>query len=162
VTDPMTGLFNRRRFNRALQDEIERAQRFADPVTLLILDIDKFKSINDTYGHAAGDEVIKGVADVLREVTRSVDVVSRIGGEEFSVILPKTAKREGVQVAEKIRKEMEKRRFELGKTSRNVTISLGVSVFPQDGTEADILMNCADDNLYRAKEEGRNRCVASI
>jgi len=162
VTDPMTGLFNRRRFNRALQDEIERAQRFADPVTLLILDIDKFKSINDTYGHAAGDEVIKGVADVLREVTRSVDVVSRIGGEEFSVILPKTAKREGVQVAEKIRKEMEKRRFELGKTSRNVTISLGVSVFPQDGTEADILMRCADDNLYRAKEEGRNRCVASI
>lgn len=162
VTDPMTGLFNRRRFNRALQDEIERAQRFAEPVALLILDIDKFKSINDTYGHAAGDEVIKGVAEVLREVTRSVDVVSRIGGEEFSVILPKTAKREGIQVAEKIRKEMEKRRFELGKTSRNVTISLGVSVFPQDGTEAETLMNCADDNLYRAKEEGRNRCVASI
>ena len=162
VTDPMTGLFNRRRFNRALQDEIERAQRFAEPVSLLILDIDKFKTVNDTYGHAAGDEVIKGVAEVLREVTRSVDVVSRIGGEEFSVILPKTAKREGIQVAEKIRKEMEKRRFELGKTSRNVTISLGISVFPQDGTEAETLMGCADDNLYRAKEGGRNRCVASI
>ena len=161
VTDPMTGLFNRRRFNRALQDEIDRAQRFAEPVTLLILDIDKFKNINDTYGHAAGDEVIRGIAKVLREVTRSIDVVSRIGGEEFSVILPKTALREGVQVAEKIRKETEKRRFDLGKTTGNVTISLGVSVFPQDGTEPEALISRADDNLYRAKEGGRNRCVAS-
>ncbi|MBN1880598.1 MAG: diguanylate cyclase [Deltaproteobacteria bacterium] len=161
VTDPMTGLFNRRRFNRALQDEIDRAQRFAEPMTLLMLDIDKFKSINDTYGHAAGDEVIKGLAKVLRGVTRSVDVVSRIGGEEFSVILPKTAMREGVQVAEKIRKETEKYRFDLGKTKRTVTISLGISVFPQDGTEAEALIRCADDNLYRAKEGGRNQCVAS-
>ena len=161
VTDPMTGLFNRRRFNRALEDEIVRAQRFSEPITLLILDIDKFKSINDTYGHAAGDEVIKGVAEVLREVTRSVDIVSRIGGEEFSVLLPKTAQQEGMQVAEKIRKTMEKRQFRLGGGSRAITISVGISVFPQDGTEADPLVRCADDNLYRAKEGGRNRCVAS-
>lgn len=153
VTDQLTGLFNRRRLMEVLAAEIQRSRRHEHAFSLLIMDVDHFKKFNDAYGHLAGDRVLAGVADVLREVTRDIDLAARYGGEEFVAVLPETDLDEAVDVAERIRSALAARIFE----GRRVTLSAGAAEFPRHGEDAQSLLAAADAALYRAKEEGRNR-----
>ncbi len=157
VTDDLTGLSNHRRFKEELGREIRRAERTGAPLCLIFLDLDHFKRVNDTHGHDQGDEVLRGVAWVLREHVRAVDLPCRYGGEEFAVILPETELDAAVAVAERLRLEVAAR--PMGKGLR-VTISAGVALHPVDGATSDELLKTADNRLYLAKERGRN-CVIS-
>jgi len=159
VTDALTGLANRRRFTEELQREVARHQRFDSPMCLLFLDIDHFKRINDTRGHAEGDEVLKGIAAVMTATVRAVDLVCRHGGEEFAVVLPSTELGAAANVAERLRKAVAAQ--PMGRHGDiPVTVSVGVAAFPDDGTFAEELLKAADTRLYRAKETGRDRVVA--
>jgi len=157
LTDPLTGLYNRRMFMELAKKELSRAQRYGEPLSLVLLDIDHFKKINDTYGHDAGDLAIRHVAEILRKNLRSADVVARWGGEEFVILLPKTELEEAVKVAEKLRRLVEGDLLKLpdGKTVR-LTFSAGVSTF-REGESLDQLLKEADEALYEAKRKGRNR-----
>jgi diguanylate cyclase (GGDEF)-like protein len=165
VTDGLTGLFNHRHFQERLHEEFRRAQRYSDPVSLMMLDLDHFKSINDRYGHPFGDVVLKGTADLLRHSVRDPDICSRYGGEEFAVILPKTHLAGALSVAERIWRELGLQRYALEEIDPethkprhlNVTASIGIAFYPsKDITSAEALVKHADEALYRAKREGRN------
>ncbi|MCL4810659.1 MAG: diguanylate cyclase [Thermoanaerobaculia bacterium] len=161
LTDPLTGLANRRAFEEALEAELARAGRHGRPASLLFLDLDHFKAVNDSHGHAAGDEILSGFAAVLRRGCRRGDLAARIGGEEFAVLLPMTGRVPATLVAERIRRATEG--HALGQTvSVPVTVSVGVAS-TEEGTEAfevSRLLRRADAALYRAKAEGRNRVAA--
>ncbi len=161
VTDPLTGLYNRRSFTKALGRMVEHADRYSEPISLLMVDIDRFKAVNDTYGHSAGDDVIRAVADTILSSIRKVDVAARIGGEEFAVILPKSEKKSSLATAERIRKAIKKRVVTYGKKAITVTVSIGVSNRLDGGAAGDTLVKEADRCLYDAKEAGRDRCVSS-
>jgi diguanylate cyclase (GGDEF)-like protein len=161
VTDPLTGLYNRRSFTKALGRMVEHADRYAEPISLLMVDIDRFKAINDTYGHAAGDDVIKAVADTILSSIRKVDVAARIGGEEFAVILPKSPKKSSLATAERIRKAIRKQSIPHGRASIAVTVSIGIATRSGGGAMPDTLIKEADRYLYAAKEGGRDRCETS-
>lgn len=161
VTDSLTGLYNRRSFTKAYGRMVEHADRYEEPISLLMIDIDRFKSINDTYGHAAGDDVIRSVADTIRSSIRKVDVGARIGGEEFAVILPVSSKKSSLDTAERIRKAIRKRAVRYGRTEITVTVSIGVSTRSGDPSAPETLIREADRCLYAAKEGGRDRCVSS-
>lgn len=161
VTDPLTGLYNRRSFNKALGRLVEHAERYTEPISLLMIDIDRFKTINDTYGHGAGDDVIRAVADTILSSIRKVDVAARIGGEEFAVILPKSLKKSSVATAERIRKAIKKRLIPYGRKDIAVTVSVGVATRSDGVVAGDTLVKEADGCLYAAKEAGRDRCVSS-
>jgi diguanylate cyclase (GGDEF)-like protein len=161
VTDGLTGLFNRRYFNTRLQQEFHRAQRYSDPVSLMMLDIDHFKSVNDTYGHPFGDVVLRGTAELLSTSVRDPDICSRYGGEEFAVILPKTHLAGALVVAERIWRELGQKRYRVEGTGTEVgaTASIGLSFFPsKDIGTPEQLVKYADEALYRAKRDGRN-CI---
>ncbi len=159
TTDALTGIANRRRFDEVLRVEVERSLRTGNPLTLVLLDIDHFKAVNDTYGHPVGDLVLKAVAGQCRSTARDIDIVARIGGEEFAVLLVSVGCHEGEQIADRMRKVIEATRVELpGQSPLGCTVSLGVAEFAGDATE---LMARADVALYRAKAEGRNRVCAS-
>lgn len=161
LTDPLTGLANRRAFLQALEAEISRVERHGRPASLLFLDLDHFKKVNDTHGHAVGDEVLAAFSQVLRRGSRRGDLAGRIGGEEFAVLLPATGLAPGTLVAERIRRSTEAR--PLGRTAPSpVTVSVGVASTEGGATpgEAGDLLRRADEALYRAKSEGRNRVVA--
>ena len=158
VTDDLTGLPNHRRFKEDLEREVARHLRFDSPMCLVFLDIDHFKKINDTYGHAEGDQVLKDIARELQLGVRAVDTPCRYGGEEFGVILPNTEITAAVAVAERIRAAVASQ--PMGKERQPVTLSAGVAILPADGTTAQDLLECADARLYRAKETGRNRVVS--
>ena len=164
MTDALTGLSNRRSFNSTLRKEWLRAIREQEPISLIILDIDRFKNYNDTYGHQHGDAVLQTVAEVLtRTVKRATDFVARWGGEEFTVLLPATDIEGASRMAEKIRQEMERAEIPHpdGFTTR-VTISAGVNgLIPNKGSEADAFISDADRSLYTAKDTGRNRVVSA-
>jgi diguanylate cyclase (GGDEF)-like protein len=156
-TDHLTGLANRRRFERQLDREVGRVQRFERPFTLLMIDIDSFKNVNDSFGHDAGDEAIRRIAKVLSEGTRGIDLAARIGGEEFAVLLVETSRDGGSEVAERLRTAIKS--LEIPKAGR-VTASFGVAECPGDAqTSADIL-KAADIALYEAKRNGRDQVVA--
>tara|TARA_R110000851_G_scaffold197967_1_gene349079 strand:+ start:2182 stop:4254 length:2073 start_codon:yes stop_codon:yes gene_type:complete len=155
--DQLTGLVNRRFMDELLVNEIERCRRYGSPMTVLLLDIDHFKSINDTFGHDAGDRVLETVASRLKAAVRSVDSVARWGGEEFIVMLAETNLSSAVVVGENIRKTVERGEYAL---NRPVTVSIGVSQLKKDDT-VDSLLKRADVALYDAKEKGRNQVVAS-
>jgi len=159
VTDGLTGLYIRRYFQLTLEQEFQRARRYDRKFSLLMIDIDHFKSINDTYGHQTGDAVLKEVAKILKYQTREVDIVARYGGEEMSIILPETDLEGALLTAEKIRSTVERYQFPDG---LKVTISIGAATcdkdFPQD---KETLIKLADEALYKAKEGGRNRVVAA-
>jgi two-component system chemotaxis response regulator CheY len=158
VTDPLTGLRNRRAFEKELAVQFERARRYERPLSLIIIDVDHFKSINDTWGHTAGDAVLSDVAHCIARQTRSSDLVARIGGEEFAVLLPETPLLEALQVAEKIRAAVASAPLRTGKAAIPVTISAGVANIPHSQvSEPTELVHAADQALYRAKERGRNR-----
>jgi len=159
VTDGLTGLNNHRFFQSFFERELHRARRYNHPLSLIMMDIDHFKKINDTLGHPVGDKVLIEVARLLREQARDVDLVARYGGEEFMLVLPETKKSEAQLLAERIRVAVEKNRFEAegAKNIGRVTISLGVSGFPDDGSEKDVIIDKVDKALYRAKAGGRNQ-----
>jgi diguanylate cyclase (GGDEF)-like protein len=157
-TDPLTQVLNRRALTTRLAAEIDRAHRYQSVLTLLMLDLDHFKVVNDTYGHLVGDDVLREVAAFLQDQIRSVDVVARYGGEEFVIVLPETPLAGAIAFAERVRAQIEKRAFCETQGPLSVTVSVGVSVCPSDGVEsAEDLFARADDALYRAKAEGRNR-----
>jgi diguanylate cyclase (GGDEF)-like protein len=159
-TDPLTGIFNRRYFMDALEKEFLRAQRKHDPLCLVLLDIDHFKRINDTFGHPQGDQVLMSLAAVIQGELRRYDIVARYGGEEFIAFLPETPAGEGMVVAERLRVAVGKMHFPAPMDEVKVTISLGVSFCPAEGiTSVYDLIREADDALYLAKGGGRNRVV---
>lgn len=157
-TDTLTGLWNRRHFQKMVDTEKERARRYGSSISLLIFDIDFFKVINDTYGHNAGDAVLSEVAKVVRESTRESDVVTRWGGEEFTILMPHAPLEASADVAEKIRRKVESHAFPHG---YKVTISLGVAEWDLETESFETLLSRADEALYQAKSGGRNRSVVS-
>lgn len=157
IRDDLTGLYNRRYFNRELPTEIERYARFGTSFSLVMLDLDHFKNFNDTYGHAAGDVAIKSTADVIYSNARLYDRVVRYGGEEFTAILPQTNKSEAVVVAERIRCAVQESQIVFsGRHLGALTVSAGVSTFPLDALSMEQLVQNADQALYKAKSD-RNR-----
>jgi diguanylate cyclase (GGDEF)-like protein len=158
VRDPLTGLFNHREFYRLLAEELERARRYRHPLSLLMLDLDFFKRVNDTYGHQAGDHALMTVTGLIAGELRRVDEVARYGGEEFAVILPETPGSEAMALAERIRQAVAAKPLAINKTEEvSLTVSIGLAVFAEDAKTVDDLVKKADDALYRAKQEGRNR-----
>lgn len=160
TTDGLTGLLNHRSFQERLSQEFERARRFNDTLSMLMIDIDHFKSINDAHGHQAGDAILKQVAACLMSHTRKVDTAARYGGEEFSIILPHSGLESALAVAERIRRDVEERAFYTDRGALRVTISLGVCELGGSGAQSPAaLVARADDALYEAKRGGRNRSV---
>jgi diguanylate cyclase (GGDEF)-like protein len=157
ITDELTGLVNRRRFLAALEAEVVRARRLGGPLTVVLADLDDFKPINDRHGHHAGDAVLVGFADVIRDHVRDVDVAGRLGGEEFALLLPETDLDGARSGAERLRRSLEERDLALsdGHVER-VTASFGVAQL-EAGQSGDELLRAADAALYRAKAEGKNR-----
>ncbi len=159
TTDGLTGLCNHRTFQHGFDVMLKREERRAGSLSFLLCDIDYFKKVNDTYGHPFGDKVLKEVAGVLRRAVRSVDLAARYGGEEFALVLESSGEKGGLQMAERIRQEVEKLVFLHEGQQVRVTMSLGLAVYPRHGTEKSLLIERADQALYRAKQQGRNRVV---
>jgi diguanylate cyclase (GGDEF)-like protein len=161
VTDELTGLFNRRRFQEAMATEVERSKRFGQPVGLVLLDLDDFKAVNDTYGHQQGDLVLREVARVLRETSREIDEPARYGGEELAVVLPGTDLEGAYNLAERVRAGIEELALPLldGDGNLRVTASFGVATLPGSADDMRDLVAAADEALYRAKRAGKNRTV---
>lgn len=174
ITDSLTRLYHHKYFKLRINEEIERAKRYQHPLSLLMLDLDHFKEINDRYGHQIGDNILKKIADILKTKTRRVDIVARYGGEEFAIILPETGTKGAevvagrlnqhlrgvIWVADRLRKSIEQEEFKSEGGERiKVTLSMGISYF--DGKDREFvsseLIRRADTALYRAKEKGRNR-----
>lgn len=155
-TDRLTGAWNRRRFEEAAAMEMSLARRRKGPVSLLLLDLDHFKAVNDDFGHACGDEVLVQTAQAIRRHIRASDALVRWGGEEFIVLAPATRLDGALGLAEKVRAEVEAQTFPMPRT---LTVSIGVAEF-QPGMDLETWVRCADEALYRAKAEGRNRVVA--
>jgi two-component system cell cycle response regulator len=159
-TDGLTGLDNRRHLNERIEEMFQHAQRLNEPFSLVMCDLDKFKSVNDTYGHQAGDEVLKQLARILKEDAREIDRVGRYGGEEFMLLLPGTVLDAAVTFAERVRKHIEAHTFTFDGGTLQRTASFGVSGWPHPKVqESDALVRTADDALYVAKETGRNRVI---
>jgi diguanylate cyclase (GGDEF)-like protein len=160
-TDELTGLSNRRHFMERLGSEFVRSQRYRSSVSLVLLDVDHFKRVNDTYGHIVGDQVLVGVADCMTGLLRRCDVAARHGGEEFAMVLPETPESGALVVAERFRETVEEALFESPDVSVRVTVSLGVATYPGGRIEtAEDLLRRADQALYAAKNAGRNRVVS--
>jgi diguanylate cyclase (GGDEF)-like protein len=156
--DGLTGLYNHRTFYSLLNDEIVRTQRYKHPLSLLMLDIDRFKRVNDTHGHQAGDAILKGLSDLLGKQARATDRVCRYGGEEITVILPETEAAAAMIIAERLRAAVERQSFDIdgGKTV-GITVSIGVATYPQPVDTMEQLVKAADTAMYAAKQGGRNR-----
>ena len=161
IRDGLTQVFNRRYFEETLPRELHRAARGDYPVSVILLDIDYFKRINDTFGHKGGDRVLKAFGELLLSETRSGDMACRYGGEEFALAFPGMSLEDAQQRAEKIRARFQDQRIVVGKDEIRATVSGGVATYPFHGKTSDDLMQSADKALYAAKEEGRNRiCLA--
>ena len=153
ATDGLTQISNRRAFDRAITDEFTRARRYDTPLSMLMLDVDRFKNYNDTFGHQAGDEVLRQLADLLKHIARDIDFVARYGGEEFAAILPGIDQNHARLVAERFRSAVEAAEWE----NRAITISVGATTLTPDHNDPCALIENADAALYRAKKSGRNR-----
>ena len=152
LTDPLTGLLNRRYLEERIAEEIVRSKRHRFSLSLMMLDVDNFKSYNDQYGHPAGDSALKTVAEILKETLRGADVAARYGGEEFAILLPQTSAEEAAQIGERIRKKIERTEF----SERRVTASIGIASASSDVDTPRDLISAADVALYAAKDQGRN------
>ncbi|MEW5946898.1 MAG: diguanylate cyclase [bacterium] len=158
IVDGLTGLYNHRYFQEQLDKEYSRAQRYSLSLSLLMLDIDNFKRVNDGYGHQHGDTVLKGLSAIIRRSVRDIDIAARYGGEEFVVILPETRKENARFVAERIRAKTEDQHYDLGGERVKVPVSIGISGYPDDNVSGRLdLIAKADHALYQAKRTGRNR-----
>jgi diguanylate cyclase (GGDEF)-like protein len=156
VTDSLTGLYVRRYFMVKLQEEIHRADRYGKILSVIMVDLDRFKHINDTYGHDAGDRALKGISQFLQKNIRDVDTIARYGGEEFVMLIPDADKEAAFRLAERLREELA--RINLGNLPP-ITASLGIATYPADGTDMDDLIKKADAAMYDAKKAGRNKSV---
>jgi diguanylate cyclase (GGDEF)-like protein/putative nucleotidyltransferase with HDIG domain len=161
--DPKTGLYNARYFASALEAELARAGRFERPMAVIMADLDLLRDLNNTYGHLAGDAVLRGIAEIFGAELRHYDVAARFGGEEFSILLPETDAEQALRIAERIRRTVAARGFDVATAPEPVraTLSLGVAAFPEDGRDADELIHQADLAVYRAKLQGRNRVLGA-
>lgn len=164
VLDPTTALYNKRYFMERFTEELSLARRNKTPLSVLIMDIDFFKKVNDTYGHLAGDLVLQQIGRLLKQMTRQEDVVARYGGEEFVVMLRSSDEESAYQTAERIRKNVEKFRFEFEGKTIPVTISIGMCTMPQDAAEVttESMIKTADECLYHSKENGRNQVTRTL
>ncbi len=157
ITDSLTGIFTRRHFLERFNEELQRSKKFSYFLSVLMIDIDHFKDFNDRFGHLVGDIIIKATSQSIRENIRQIDMLGRYGGEEFAVILPETDKKEALFVASRIREAVFNKQIKAYDEDLKVTISIGVSVFPDDGGSQELLIEKADQALYRAKDNGRNQ-----
>ncbi|MFZ5439148.1 MAG: diguanylate cyclase [Myxococcota bacterium] len=157
TVDGLTQVFNRRYFEEAIDRELSRSRRYGRPLSLVLIDIDHFKKINDTYGHLAGDAVLKEVASTVRSRTRREDVLARYGGEEFALLLPEVDQKGAALLAEKVRKLVEKHTFAFDGEEIPVTLSAGVATVLKKSEDAQELIRRADEKLYEAKTSGRNQ-----
>jgi two-component system cell cycle response regulator len=158
--DPLTNLYNRRHAQQYLSKYFQQAQKGDNSLVALMLDIDKFKSVNDTLGHIGGDAILKQIAERLSENVRRVDMVARVGGEEFLILIPNASMKRALEIAERLRLLVEEKPFEVNasKLQQNITVSIGIAKRSKRHKYASDLINCADQALYKAKEKGRN-CV---
>jgi diguanylate cyclase len=164
LTDPLTGLGNRKYFDRSIDSAVQNALASGEPLSLLMFDIDHFKSFNDSYGHLTGDQVLRLVAMSLKQTIKGQDITARYGGEEFAVVLPSTALRQALTVADHIRRAVmskELKKKSTGEILGRVTISVGVSIL-KPGDDTDSLIERADACLYAAKRNGRNRVICEV
>ena len=161
VTDGLTGVYNHRRFQEGLASELLRSARTGRPVSVLMADVDLFKKVNDAMGHPAGDELLRRLAGVLNSALRGTDLLARYGGEEFAALLPETSKTVAGQVAERMRAAVEAELNADGRWTQKITISVGVATYPDDGKTGEQALSAADEALYVAKHQGRNRVVIS-
>lgn len=159
ITDPLTRIMNRRGITVGLLDAMAQAERYRTPLTVGMADIDNFKDVNDTYGHEAGDRVLKDIAAILSDALRMPDKVGRYGGEEFLIVLPHTSLTQGRKITERIRASVSKWDFNLGSRKIRLTISIGVTQF-KPGEDLEQFLSHADKALYEAKKGGRNLVVA--
>lgn len=161
-TDPLTQLYNRRYMMTALEREIQRSQRKGSPLSIVMMDIDHFKRINDNFGHQQGDLVLTTIATTAKNALRSYDIGARYGGEEFVLLLPETTHQEAIVVADRIRLQIQQLTYPAPLEKTSITISMGVATYPvPEITTINELIYAADSALYRAKETGRNRVVSS-
>lgn len=158
ITDGLTGLFNHRHMQHRLAEEVARAERFGHPVSVLMIDIDRFKRFNGTYGHQAGDRVLAAIARLIRDTIRATDVPARYGGEELAVILPQTSLVNACGLAERLRAAVEGLKFQPRRATHpvRVTISVGVATYPDHAASTAELIEGADRALFQAKRDGRN------
>jgi diguanylate cyclase (GGDEF)-like protein/PAS domain S-box-containing protein len=162
VRDYLTGLFNRRYMEETLERELLRAARKDLSLGVIMLDVDEFKHFNDTYGHAAGDVILRELGNLLRKHVRGEDIASRFGGDEFIIVLPDASRAVTAERAEQICKDAQQSRFQFdGQTLEAITLSLGVAIFPERGTISETILKAVDRALYRAKQEGRNQVVVA-
>ncbi len=160
ITDPLTGLYNRLYFNEKFKEEFERSKRLKLPFSFLMIDIDRFKRVNDTYGHDVGDKVLVVTAGTVKGNVRAIDIVSRYGGEEFAVILLRTYKEHCLPIAERIRRAVEERSVPVNGKTIKVTISVGCTTYNgEDDVKPEEVIKRADEALYMAKKQGRNRSI---
>ncbi len=156
--DILTGLYNRREMERQLKEELIRAQRYNRSLSLLWIDVDHFKAINDCFGHQAGDEVLRQLGELLESSIRTMDYAARYGGEELAVVLPEMEQAVVMEMAERLRWLVESKRMKINESSQtNITISVGVATYPVHGTTVEELLEAADQAMYRAKKNGRNQ-----
>lgn len=159
TTDSLTGLFNRRRFMELCDREYSRSLRYGRALSMFMMDIDHFKLVNDEHGHDVGDQVLRSISETAIMALRGADIIGRIGGEEFAVLLPETENGSALEVAERLRLSIERSSIETTAGSLNITVSIGVSSMAPDITSVDKLLKRADVALYDAKQSGRNRVV---
>ncbi|CAN5743622.1 diguanylate cyclase [soil metagenome] len=161
ISDGLTGLYNHRHIHGLLADEFERVERTKDCMSVAMFDLDRFKNVNDTYGHPAGDRVLVEMADILRETAREVDRLARYGGEEFMVLMPETCIDDAAVFVERVRREVARRSFDVGRDEPlKMTLSAGVATYPHDIIpDVETLVRLADESLYEAKESGRDKIV---
>lgn len=169
ITDPLTGIFNRRHFYQLSESELQRTCRYGRPLAVMMIDIDYFKKVNDSYGHAIGDQVLQTLASLIREALRTIDIFARYGGEEFIVLLPETQLRDVRPIAERLCRKIAETPVPIEANHISITISVGASAFEPSAqlfpsskkVTLDQLIDLADKALYEAKETGRNRvCIA--
>lgn len=163
TTDSLTGAFNRRHFLAAAGTELERANRYGNPLTLLMLDVDYFKTINDAHGHGVGDEALRRLVEGLRNALRDIDVIGRLGGEEFAVLLPETGMAGALITAERLRAQVDELRMDLPEGGQLAfTVSIGIAAPRAEDGSVEAVLARADKALYRAKDQGRNRVCAEV
>jgi diguanylate cyclase (GGDEF)-like protein len=160
-TDPLTGAANRRSFLEQCEAEVARSRRFNRPASILMLDVDRFKSVNDTYGHAAGDEVLKALGAAIAKAVRRMDVWGRLGGEEFAILLVETTLPEAALIAERMRQQFAAIVVPFGEHRIGFTVSVGVASLSTEAGGLEAALRLADTLMYQAKTTGRNRVVAA-
>ncbi|MEO8007262.1 MAG: GGDEF domain-containing protein [Betaproteobacteria bacterium] len=159
-TDELTGAYNMRAFSSVLQRAFRQAVRYGHALSVVMIDSDNLKQINDTHGHESGNRLLQHVVRCIREQLRGSDVMARFGGDEFVVLLPETNLKGALEIAQRIRKSVEISRFDVRSGHASITVSLGIASYPEDGGNLEVILDKADKAMYRAKQRGRNQVVA--